>query len=168
MYVIWPKNTSCHCKQKRTIMKTVIILLLAGNCIPANAQNNLTANIIEGGKTLVDLIRVFKTPKTTGTANYSAAVTDSCTAKNIADITYKNTCTRAVFVSLYKRTGTVYSTQPLTLKILANSRESLYEIPAGIYKFKIELAEAATRILYKEGEIKIQACDKLLKEVKEE
>jgi hypothetical protein len=146
-------------------MKTVIFLLLAGNCFTATAQNNLTANILEGGKTLVDLIRIFKTPKTTNTANNTIALTDSCSIKNLADITYKNSGTRAVFISLYKRNGTAYSLAPLTLKIQAASRESLYEIPAGIYKFKMEYAEGETRVLYKEGEIKIQPCDKLQKEI---
>jgi hypothetical protein len=168
VYVICQKNTSCHCKQKRTIMKTVILLLLAAYCLPATAQNNLTANIIEGGKTLIDLIRVIKTPKTASAVNNTITATDSCSTKNLADITYKNSGARAVFISLYKRTGEVYCIQPLTLKIAAGSRESLYEIPAGIYKFKIEHAEGEVKLLYKEGEIKIQACDKILKEIKEE
>jgi hypothetical protein len=146
-------------------MKTVIFLLLAGSCFIATAQNNLTSNIIEGGKTLVDLIRVFKTPKATNAANNGVTVTDSCSIKNLVDITYKNSGTRAVFISLYKRTGAVYSIQPLTLKVQAGSRESLYEIPAGIYKYKIEYAEGEIKVLYKEGEIKIQPCDKLQKEI---
>jgi mRNA degradation ribonuclease J1/J2 len=149
-------------------MKTVIFLLLLGNCLAAAAQNNLTANIIEGGKTLVDLIRVFKTPKATNAANNTITVTDSCSIKNLADITYKNSGTRAVFISLFKRTGAVYSIQPLTLKIAAASRESLYEIPSGIYKFKIEYAEGEVKLLHKEGEIKIQPCDKILKEINPE
>jgi hypothetical protein len=146
-------------------MKTVIFLLLAGNCLTATAQNNLTANIIEGGKTLVDLVRVFKTPKTANAANNTITVTDSCSIKNLADITYRNSGTKAAFISLYKRAGTTYSILPLTLKVQGGSRESLYEIPAGIYKFKIEHAEGEVKLLYKEGEIKIQPCDKLQKEI---
>jgi hypothetical protein len=146
-------------------MKTVLFLLLAAYGVTAAAQNNLTANIIEGGKTLVDLIRVIKNPKPTNAANNTIAATDSCSVKNLADITYKNSGTRAIFISLYKRTGAAYSIQPLTLKVQAGSRESLYEIPAGIYKYKAEYAEGEIKLLYKEGEIKIQACDKLLKEM---
>jgi hypothetical protein len=150
-------------------MKTIIFLLLAGSCLHTAAQNNLTANIIEGGKTLVDLIRVIKSPKTVSLpAATAVAVTDSCAAKNLADISYKNTSAKAVFVSLYKRSGAAYATIPLTLKISGNSRESLYEIPAGIYKYRIEYMEGEIKILHKEGEIKLLPCDKLQKEIKDE
>lgn len=44
-------------------MRAFILFALVLINIKASAQNNTSANIIEGGKTLVELVRVFKTPK---------------------------------------------------------------------------------------------------------
>jgi hypothetical protein len=40
----------------------------------------------------------------------------------------------------------------------------LYELQAGIYKYRIESGEQ--KILLSEGELKLNACDKMLKEIK--
>ncbi|MBL0145797.1 MAG: hypothetical protein IPP48_08575 [Chitinophagaceae bacterium] len=155
-------------------MRKLFLLLLISSNLSVIAQNNLTTTIIEGGKTLVDLVRVFKTPKanimqTAATSTSTAASADSCYSKGLADITYKNTSGKSMQVSLYKRNGTVYATAPLTLRISNNSQESLYEISSGIYKYKIEYDEVDNKkIIFKEGEIKIQSCDKLVKEIKKE
>lgn len=155
-------------------MRKFIFLLLISSSFSAKAQSNLTTTIIEGSKTLVDLVRVFKTPKanmvqTPTTANVSATAVDSCYTKGLADIAYKNTSGKTMQVSLYKRTGTMYAAVPLTLRIGNNSQESLYEITSGIYKYKIEYEdEDDKKIIYREGEMKITACDKLVKEIKKE
>lgn len=155
-------------------MRKLFIFLLISNCLLVNAQNNLTTTIIEGSKTLVDLVRVFKTPKASmiqmpGPANTIAAGVDSCYSKGLADIAYKNTSGKTMQVSLYKRTGTLYAAVPLTLRIGNNSQESLFEIASGIYKYKIEYEDDDDKkVIYREGEMKITPCDKLIKEIKKE
>jgi hypothetical protein len=152
-------------------MRKLFFLLLMSSCLSAIAQSNLTTNIIEGGKTLIDLVRVFKTPKTTliTTATTSVSVVDSCYSKGLADVCYKNTSGKTMQVSLYKRNGTNYATTALSLRISTNSQEHLYEVPVGIYKFKIEYDEQDSRkIIFSEGEIKINACDKVVREIKKE
>lgn len=152
-------------------MRKLFLSVMVLTAITGSAQNNTASNIIEGGKTLVDLIRVFKTPKLAmaelrQTRNNSS--TDSCVIKGIADIGYKNNSGRAMIVSLYKRSNNQYVTVPLTLKISNNSQEFLFEIQSGIYKYKIEYEEGEKKIVYKEGEIKISSCEKIVKEINKE
>lgn len=154
-------------------MRKLFFFILMGSCSSIKAQSNLTTTIIESGKTLVDLVRVFKTPKTnlvqTTTNSTSVINADSCYNKGLADVTYKNTSGKKMQVSLYKRTGVVYAAVPLTLHISNNSQEGLYEITAGIYKYKIEYEdEDEKKVVYKEGEMKITPCDKLIKEIKKD
>ena len=43
---------------KKLIMSAIVFISLT-----ATSQSNTTTNIIEGGKTLVELVRVFKMPR---------------------------------------------------------------------------------------------------------
>jgi hypothetical protein len=154
-------------------MRKLFLLLLMNSSLSAIAQSNLTTTIIEGGKTIVDLVRVFKTPKINMAQQpvmpTMPASSDSCYSKGIADITYKNTSGKTIQVNLYKRNGTTYATMPLSLRISNNSQESLYEIASGIYKYRIEYDEQDGRkIIFSEGEIKINPCDKVIKEITKE
>lgn len=155
-------------------MRKLFTFLLMSSCLLVNAQNNLTTTIIEGSKTLVDLVRVFKTPKVNmvqmpAITDNTASGVDSCYSKGLADITYKNTSGKTMQVSLYKRNGTLYAATPLTLRIGNNSQESLFEISSGIDKYKTEYEDADDKkVIYKEGEMKITPCDKLVKEIKKE
>ncbi|MEI7471273.1 MAG: hypothetical protein WCJ85_03375 [Chitinophagaceae bacterium] len=147
-------------------MRIYYSLLLLIACSAAIAQNNLAANIIEGSKTLVDLIRVIKMPKNSLIAMpASTPILDSCSIKNIADICYKNISGNAINISLSRRTGNTY-TESLSLKIPNNSQECLYELVAGIYKYKIEIEGEAQKVLINEGELKLNACEKVIREIK--
>ena len=44
-------------------MSKLILSAVTIIAFTASAQNNTASNIIEGGKTLVELVRVFKMPK---------------------------------------------------------------------------------------------------------
>ena len=73
---------------------------------------------------------------------------------------------KTIIVSLYARNGNVYDTQALSLKLSPLTQESLYEIRTGIYKYRIETEGEDERVLLHEGELKLQPCDKLVKEIK--
>lgn len=150
-------------------MRKIFFLFTLCLCIQVQAQNYTVSNIIEGGKVFVDILKVFKTPKKTllAAAPIMQNTTDSCLLKSIADVCYKNISGKKMFISLYKRNGSVYASVPLTLALLNNSKECLFEIAAGIYKYKIELEnDDDKKEIYKEGEIKIMACDKRVEEIK--
>jgi len=54
------------------------------------------------------------------------------------------------------------------LKILPKNQEWLYEIKCGIYKIKLETEEDDEKKIFKEGEIKLTACENFIKEIKKE
>lgn len=141
-------------------------LILAAAMIVActsTAQNNTASNIIEGGKTLVELVRVFKSSKAILPQQNLTENKDSCSIKNLGDICYKNVSGNNITVSLFKRNGQAYA-PALTLKVANQGQECLFELQAGVYKYKIESGEQ--KIVLSEGELKLNACDKLVKEIK--
>lgn len=134
----------------------------------SSAQNNTAANIIEGGKTLVELVRVFKTPKYLLAPQPAILVEkkDSCAVKNTSDISIKNATDKPLLVSIYRRNGNLYDPGVLSLKILPRNQETLYELKAGIYKIKYETEEDDDTRTLNEGEIKLMACNNIYKEIK--
>ena len=134
-----------------------------------SAQNNTAANIIEGGKTLVELVRVFKMPKyLLAPVQPLVERKDSCSVKNICDFTIKNSTGKPLLISLYRRNGNIYEASALSLKILPKNQETLYELKAGIYKVKFETEEDEVKRLFREGEIKLNACENIFREIKSE
>ena len=112
---------------------------------------------------MVELVRVFKTSKNVLPQQNLIENKDSCAIKNLGDICYVNMSGNNITVGLSKRNGQVYA-PALTLKIANNSKECLYELQAGVYKYRIEFGEQ--KIVLNEGEVKLNACDKLVKEIK--
>ena len=117
-------------------MSKLILSAVTIIAFTASAQNNTASNIIEGGKTLVELVRVFKMPKYVMSQQSIVEKKDSCTVKNTTDFSVKNSTEKSLLVSLYRRNGNIYEASVLSLKILPKNQENLYEIKAGIYKIK--------------------------------
>lgn len=153
-------------------MRKLIFLLPVFLCLKNSAQKNTVNNIIEGGRVVADILRIIKTPKNSvaysaGIVQPSITTTDSCAAKSLANICYKNSSGKNLYITLYKRNGNVYAALPLTLVMPVNSKECLYEIQSGIYKYKIEYEnEEEEKIILREGEMKIAACDDKQEELK--
>jgi hypothetical protein len=149
-------------------MRVLILSASIAIAISTTAQNNTAYNIIEGGKTIVELIRIFKAPREAMyPQNTFVEKKDSCVVKNVCDVSFKNSTDTALYISLYRRNGDKYDTNVLTMRVLPKALEYLYEIRSGIYKFKIEMdGEDENRVLYREGEIKLVACQNVFKEIK--
>ena len=119
----------------RAFILTAVVLIN----FSTSAQNSTTTNIVEGGKALVELIRIFKMPRYLMPLPQPVVERkDSCSIKNISDLTIKNSTTKPLLVSIYKRNGNIYEPGILSLKILPKNQETLYELKAGIYKIKFE------------------------------
>ncbi len=160
-----------HCfkriKIKTEIMRALIFTAVFLISINTSAQNNTATNIIEGGKTLVELVRVFKMPKSSlNSEPLSEKRTDSCTVKNTTDICIKNSTGKPLLISLFRRNGNLYEPGILSLKISQKNQECLYELKSGIYKIKIEIEENGLKTIFKEGEIKLNACENVFREIK--
>ena len=147
----------------RAFILTAVVLIN----INTSAQNNTAANIIEGGKALVELVRVFKIPRYfMPLPQPIVEKKDSCLIKNISDFTIKNSTNKPLLVSLYRRNGNIYEPGILSLKILPKNQETLYELKAGIYKMKFETEEDEEKKVFREGEIKLNTCENVFKEIK--
>jgi hypothetical protein len=147
-------------------MRTLILAAAALLNVNTTAQNNTTANIIEGGKTLVELVRVLKAPKTSLISEPVIEKKDSCAVKNTTDLCIKNSTGKPLLVSLFRRNGNLYEPGVLSLKILTKNQECLYELKSGVYKIKLETEENGVKTSFKEGEIKLNACENFYKEIK--
>lgn len=153
---------------KLSVMKKLLITAVI--FIPAvlQAQNAITSDIVEGGKTLIELIKVIRSPRviTAVISKPQTSYTDSCGIKKLADISFKNKTGNTVQVNLYLRIENAYVAIPLTMTLAAFSQESLYELKTGIYKYKIETGKENDTSTLHEGELKLYPCDKLIKEIK--
>ncbi len=146
---------------RRLILSAVVLIT-----INASAQSNTVFSIIEGGKTLVELVRVFKAPRYTMPLQNIAEKKDSCAIKNITDLCIKNSTGKSLLVSIYRRNGNTYEAAVLSLKILPKNQECLYELKAGVYKIKFETEVEEEKKIIREGEIKLVACENYFKEIK--
>ena len=147
-------------------MKKLILPVAALITFSASSQNNTASNIIEGGKVVVELVRVFKAPRQAVYSQNIIEKKDSCTVKSVCDLCFKNSTDKGLYISLYKRNGNTYETNVLTMKVLPKAQECVFEVRSGIYKFKIEIEDDDERIVYREGEMKLIACENIFKEIK--
>ena len=146
-------------------IKLLAAVILLG--AKASAQNYTTNTIIEGGKTLVELVRVFKIPKNSLAQQNTIEKKDSCAVKSISDLCIKNSTGKSLMITLFKRTGNGYEQGVLTAKILPRNQECWYELKSGVYKFKLETDDGDSLKLFREGELKLNACANMIKEIKE-
>jgi hypothetical protein len=126
---------------------TYICLLLITQQLQSQ---NLSSQIIDGAKTLVDVVRVFKP---TNSTQYSAPSTDAI-FKNRTDLTTE-------VQLLKKKTDSIYSSIPVKLIIAAGSAESYLDISPGIYRYKVFRKSTNTNTeIIKEGEFRIETNEK--------
>lgn len=148
-------------------MKVMILLVNVLIVYSATAQSNSGYTIVESGKTLVELVKVFRMPRYLQTQPVLPEKKDSCALKNITDLSVKNSTTKPLLVSVYRRNGNQYEAGVLYMKILPKHQENLYELKAGIYKIRYEsIDEEEEKIVIREGEVKLIACENIFKEVK--
>ena len=144
-------------------MKIILLSAVIICSITAAAQNNTAANLIEGSKSLVELLRVFRTPKSSMAQYASSQLKDSCAIKGLTDFCVKNNTGKTLLVSIYRRNDNGYDAAVLSLRVLPQNKEWLYAIKSGIYKIKTETDEAGIKKPFKEGEIKMNSCENPVK-----
>ncbi|MBL0254056.1 MAG: hypothetical protein IPQ27_03415 [Chitinophagaceae bacterium] len=73
---------------------------------------------------------VFKTPRQNTSpqnltaASHTATSADSCAIKQRSDLCYKNSSSKVLAISIYRRNGDVYDNLPFTMKVIAQSRNA--------------------------------------------
>lgn len=151
-------------------MNVKLILIIFSLLVTFNLNAQIkTSNIIEGGKTLVELISVFKKNKPSVSASFGNKTddNDSCALKQQSDLCFKNSSAKDLVISLYKRKDAGYEAQPFTMKVIAKKQECWYELHSGIYKYRIETETGAAKMLFSEGEMKLLPCENMQREITE-
>ena len=166
-YVFFQTNASSYCivHIKCAVMKKIILTAVISFPGVLQAQSSISSDIVEGGKALIELFKVIRTPRVpTAATLYDNG--DSCGSKRLADISFKNKTDKSVVISLFLRIGNGYDVKPLVLTLAAQSKESLYELKAGVYKYRVEANVEGKKEVLHEGELKLQPCDKTVKEIR--
>ena len=126
-------------------------------------------SIIAGGRAIIELITVLQKnkPPIAGNLKERQTVADSCAVKQHADLCFRNSTSRELTISICKRNDTTYEPNVFSVKVLKKKKECLLELRSGIYKYRIEADEGNSKILFSEGEFRLQPCDNMLREIKE-
>lgn len=150
-------------------MKTLISIVITFSSINLYGQVQKVNNFIEGGKTLIELISVFKKNKPSPSNSFANKTddNDSCALKQQSDLCFKNSSAKDLVISLYKRKDAGYEAQPFTMKVITKKQECWYELHSGIYKYRIETDTGAAKILFSEGEMKLLPCENMQREITE-
>ncbi len=133
-----------------------------------HAQNPVS-EVVEGGKALVELIKIFRSPKAGQQAQQQPApvVTDSCAILQRSNLCFLNNTNKSIMVSIFKRNGDAYAAQPFTNKVLPQNEECWFELKASIYKYRIEIDNGISRSVLREGEFRLEACENMQREITE-
>lgn len=155
-------------------MKTVVLILLIMLCCRRlSAQSNVGSTIVEGGRALIELIKVIKMPKRKAAdkpvevSSKKELSSENCYLKQQSDLCFLNSTDQSLVISIYRRSGDSYEESPFTMKVISRKEECWFALKAGIYKYKIEIDRGLMNLLLREGEFKLEACENMLREIKE-
>ncbi len=140
-------------------MKTLLlILLLILVCHNLNAQTPQN-NFVEGGKILVELIRIFK--------KNPAKQALSGLENNSSDLCFTNSTPDNLLIELSKKLNdSSYKQLPVAINLTSKAHECLLEISSGVYHYKVFKKNAGSQILLLEGEMRLMANEKMEREIK--
>lgn len=135
-------------------MKKIIAgLLLLALCCPVTGQNkSLVDQAVEGGKVLVELIKVIGGDR--------AKEADSGCAESFANLCITNERDSSLAVAITHRT----SNETRELVITTGGRECSLQLAIGVWTYELRLRGAATPI--RKGDLLIEACQDLEMTVK--
>jgi len=141
-------------------MKFIILFCLQFGTGYLLAQNPpTTSNIVEGGKVLVELVKVFKKnppqPGLQGPEN------------NLSDICFTNSTSDNLFIDLSRKINdTTYRNLPTAVSLTANAHECLLELSPNVYHYKIYKKLNGVQSLSLEGDIRLLPNEKMEREIK--
>lgn len=149
-------------------MRKICLMLFYLFILSAVQAQTSVESFIEGSKTIVQLISFLKKSKFPGRESPDKQfIPDSCAQKMLADLCFKNSTSKDLSISLFKRIESGYEWKPFTVKVLPKKQECLYELKSGVFKYRIETDNSTGKLLLSEGEFKLQPCDNMKREIKE-
>ena len=123
------------------------------------AQNPPTANnIVEGGKVLMELVKVFKKSLPQGLQPFE---------NNSSDICFTNSTPDNLYIELAKKVNdSTYKNLPTALSLTTNAHECLLELPANVYHYKMYKKVNGIQSLSLEGDLRLVPNEKMEREIK--
>lgn len=130
--------------------KLITGMIILTTCTMAGAQS-IGTQIIDGAKTLVDVVKIFKPSPA------AASLTNSVGS----DLIFRNKTEWTVEVRfLKKKNDTVYTGIPVKLTVSPLSVESLLDVSPGIYRYRVTRKNNGGEELLKEGECRLEMNEK--------
>ena len=127
-----------------------IVVLCLGN---TKGQSNKTADhVIEGGKVVVELIKVFSNKK-------SREDSPDCEGA-YADLCVMNESLVSLTMSLHQRS----SNEKREIVILPSMKECCFQIAAGVWTYDLHQSTLVHSI--RKGDLRIEGCENLLMNIK--
>jgi hypothetical protein len=134
---------------------TIGMCILTTNLVAQQPANQ----IAEGGKVLIELVKVFK--------KAPSGKTDQGSQRGGSDLCYNNTSANDLLIELsVKLNDSLYKPLPNPLNLKANSQECLLELSPGIYHYKIYRKDGQETVIYLQGDIRLKANEKMERKIK--
>lgn len=141
-------------------MKTYILaFLVLLSVIQLPAQTPTNNNLVEGGKLLVELVKIFnKNPlpqSIHNQENYSA------------DLCFINSTPDNLFIEISRKLNdSTYKTLPASISLNSKAHECLLEISSTVYHYKVYKKQPGAQVLMLEGELRLAPNEKMEREIK--
>ena len=135
-----------------------IILIILLTCFNVFAQS-VTNNLVEGGKILVELVKIFK--KSPLPLNHHGPEINS------SDLCFTNSTNENLYVEVSKKINdSTYKILPASVSLNTNAHECLLELSAVVYHYKVFKKISGAGILLLEGELRLSPNEKMEREIK--
>ncbi|MBL0056309.1 MAG: hypothetical protein IPP31_08940 [Chitinophagaceae bacterium] len=140
-------------------MKRILFFMLSASLTgQLNAQSN-QSSLIEGGKLLVELVKVFK--------KEGPAKTGSDQLNGKSDLCFSNTTRDTLSVEVFKKLNdTVYRSLPFSLNLSGVTQECLLELNPMVYHYRISKRSNGLPQTLVEGDLRLMPNEKMQREIK--
>ena len=141
-------------------MKTILMFFVQIGLNISVAQVPPTANnIVEGGKVLVELVKVFK--------KNSLAQGTRSTDNASSDLCFKNNTIDNLYIEFSKRVNdSTMKTLPFSISVTVNAHECLLELSPSLYHYKVFKKNYTGQVLSLEGDIRLVPNEKMEREIR--
>ena len=125
-----------------------------------NTYSQTTENpFIEGGKLIVELVKVFKKNPSEKPANDQPG--------NVSDLCFSNTTKDSLTIDVFKKLNdTVYRLLPFSLLLSVGSLECMLGLTPAVYHYKISRKQKGITTILIEGDLRLKPNEKMQREIK--
>ena len=139
----------------KTHVLTLLVILVSYNLVAQTPQNNF----VEGGKILVELVRIFKKNPVQQVLHGQE--------NNSSDLCFTNSTPDNLFIEISKKINdSSYKILPGSISLTTNAHECLLELSTNIYHYKVFKKINGAQVLSLEGELRLVPNEKMEREIK--